>query len=185
MPTGKNANSRAASKRSRREGNKLTPTISIIRIHEPEEASSTVMAVMEQHRQDIRHRAWSYFEQRGQTPGNDWDDWLRAEREILWIPHAEMFEIACTIVLRIAVPGFLPKSLEIMVTPQSLLLQATETHNHGRLEVRLHFCEFGQRLFRRFDLPSPIDVATVSATLDKGILEISADKVRRPALVNS
>jgi HSP20 family molecular chaperone IbpA len=159
----------------------MTTTISITRIHDLEEASSAVMALTEQHEQDIRHRAWDYFQRRGQIVGNDWDDWLRAEREVLWVPHAEMFENAVTIVLRVAVPGFGPKSIQVTATPQSLLLQATEMHRHDRLEARLRFCEFGQQLFRRFDLPARIDPNTVSATLDKGILEIFACIARKPA----
>jgi len=39
------------------------------------------------------------------------------------------------------------------------------------------FCEFsGKKLFRRLDLPSEIDVNKVTASLDKGILEIDAPK---------
>ncbi|MGO9258837.1 MAG: Hsp20 family protein [Bryobacteraceae bacterium] len=156
----------------------MTPRISITRINDQEEASSILLAQTEQHLQDIRNRAYDNFQQRGQLVGNDWDDWLRAEREVLWKPHAELFENALAIVLRAAVPGFDPKSVQVTATPLSLLIQGTETHHHQGLEARLHFCEFGQRLFRQFDLPARIDPNTVSATLDKGILEIVASKAR-------
>lgn len=152
----------------------MIPRISITTIPDQEEGSSAVLALTEQHLQGIRHRAFDYFQQRGQVLGNDWDDWLRAERELLWNPHAEMFENPFAIVLRIAVPGFGPKSIQVTATPQSLLIQGTEAHRHDGIETRLHFCEFGQRLFRLFDLPRRIDPKTVSATLDKGILEILA-----------
>jgi HSP20 family molecular chaperone IbpA len=157
----------------------MTPRISITRIHDQEEASSTFLAQTEQHLQDIRQRAFDNFQQRGQVVGNDWDDWLRAEREVLWKPHAEMFENSLAIVLRVAVPGFDAKSIQVMATPHSILIQGTETHHHEGLEARLHFCEFGQRLFRFFDLPARIDLNMVSATLDKGILEIVASIARR------
>jgi HSP20 family molecular chaperone IbpA len=91
-----------------------------------------------------------------------------------------MFENAYAIVLRVAVPGFGPKSIQVTATPHSLLIQGAETHQHDGLEARLHFCEFGQRLFRRFDLPARIDPNLVAATLDKGILEILASISRRP-----
>jgi DUF2934 family protein len=32
---------------------------------------------------EIRRRAYEIYEQRGRTPGNQHEDWLRAEREIL------------------------------------------------------------------------------------------------------
>jgi len=156
----------------------MTPRISITKINDQEEASSTFLAQTEQHLQDIRQRAFDNFHQRGQVVGNDWDDWLRAEREVLWKPHAEMFENSLAIVLRVAVPGFDAKSIQVTATPHSLLVQGTETHHHEGLEARLHFCEFGQRLFRLFDLPARIDPNTVSATLDKGIVEIVASIAR-------
>ena len=30
----------------------------------------------------VRDRAYQLYEQRGGEPGHDWDDWLRAEREL-------------------------------------------------------------------------------------------------------
>jgi HSP20 family molecular chaperone IbpA len=159
----------------------MTPRISITAIHNPEEASSALFGQTDHHLQEVRHRAFDYFQQRGEVWGKDWDDWLRAEREVLWKPSAEMFENTVAIVLRVAVPGFGPKSIQITATPHSLLVEGTEPHQHEGVEVRLHFCEFGQRLFRRFDLPARIDPNQVSATLDKGILEIFANIARRPA----
>lgn len=56
--------------------------------------------------ENIRYHAFDYFEQRGKILGNDWEDWLRAERQVLWNTLAEMFEKAFAIVLRVAVPRF-------------------------------------------------------------------------------
>jgi HSP20 family protein len=158
----------------------MIAAISIARIHDPDEALSAVSALTEEHLADVRHRAFDYFQERGRSVGNDWDDWLRAERKLLWSPRAEMFESSFTIVLRVGVPGFGPKSIQVTATPRSILIQGTESHQHDGLDTRLHFCEFGERLFRRFDLPSAIDPATVAATLDKGVLEIVAGILRRP-----
>jgi len=156
----------------------MAPRISITKIHDQEEASSALSGQTDHHLQEVRHRAFDYFQQRGELLGNDWEDWLRAEREVLWRPPAEMFENASTIVLRVAVPGFAPKSIQVTATPHSLLIQATETHQHDGLQDRLHFCEFGQQLFRRFDLPARVDPDKVSARLDKGIVEIVASIAR-------
>jgi len=160
------------------ERHSMTPRISITKIHDQEEASSALLGQTDHHLQEVRHRAFDYFQQRGELLGNDWEDWLRAEREVLWRPPAEMFENASTIVLRVAVPGFPPESIQVTATPHSLLIQGTEMHQHDGLENRLHFCEFGQRLFRRFDLPARVDPNKVSATLDKGIVEIVATIAR-------
>jgi HSP20 family molecular chaperone IbpA len=156
----------------------MTPDISITKIPGQEEALSAISGQTDYHLQEVRHRAFDYFQQRGEHLGNDWEDWLRAEREVLWRPPAEMFETESAIVLRVAVPGFAPKSIQVTATPHSLLIQGTEMHLHDGMEDRLHFCEFGQRLFRRFDLPARVDPNKVSATLDKGIVEIVASKAR-------
>ena len=34
-------------------------------------------------RKKIEERAYQIFEERGRTPGFDFDDWLRAEKEVL------------------------------------------------------------------------------------------------------
>lgn len=158
----------------------MMPSVSITRIHDQEKASSALFALTEQKLQDIRRRAFEYFRERGQYMGNDWDDWLRAERELLWRPDAEMLEHPSAIVLRVAVPGFDARSIQVTAAPHSLVVQSTETHHHEGIEARLRFCEFGQCLFRRFDLPARIAPSTVSATLDKGILEIIANIARQP-----
>ena len=158
----------------------MTQAISITKIHSQEEASSAVLGQTDHYLQEVRHRAFDYFQRGGEHLGNDWEDWLRAEREVLWRPPAEMFENASAIVLRVAVPGFAPKSIQVTATPYSLLIQGTEVHQHDGLEDRLHFCEFGQRLFRRFDFPARVDPSKVSATLDKGIVEIVASIARPP-----
>jgi len=158
----------------------MKPGISITTIPGQEEGWAAVLALTEQYCQDIRRRAFDHFQRRGEILGNDWDDWLLAERELSWMPRAEMFENTHSIVLRVAVPGFGPRSLGVTATPNSLLIQGTEEHHHTGLDARLRFCEFGTRLFRRFDLPTAIDPNGVSATLDKGILEILARVARRP-----
>jgi len=158
----------------------MTPDISITKIHGQEEAMSVISGQTDYYLQQVRHRAFDYFQQRGQLMGNDWEDWLRAEREVLWQPPAEMFQNASAIVLRVAVPGFAPRSIQVTATPHSLLIQGAETHQHDGLEERLHFCEFGQRLFRCFDLPARVDPDNVSATWDKGIVEIVAGIARPP-----
>jgi hypothetical protein len=32
--------------------------------------------------EEIEHRAYALYEQRGRQDGHDWDDWFQAEREI-------------------------------------------------------------------------------------------------------
>ena len=126
---------------------------------------------------EIRQRAFGLFERRGQTIGMDLDDWLQAEREVVWSPASELVENKDDFCARLALPGFDAKDLEVTATPNALIVRAESTHTHEGKEGEVCFCEFsGKKLFRRLDLPSEIDVNKVTASLDKGILEIDAPK---------
>jgi len=159
----------------------MQPHIPVLTIHDQEQASAALLAETRQHVQEIQCRAFDGFQKRGEIVGDDLGDWLRAERELLWKPLSEMFENEYAVVLRVAAAGFNAASLHITASPHWVLVQGTDTHGHPGLEARLRFCEFGQRLFRSFELPSPIDPNSVSVTLDKGIIEIVARKARPAA----
>lgn len=139
----------------------------------PETLSQTMNAIAD----EIRQRAFSLFERRGQTTASDLDDWLQAEREVVWSPASELVENKNDFRARLALPGFEAKELEVTATPNALVVQAESTHTHEGKEGDVCFCEFsGKKLFRRLDLPSEIDVDKVTASLDKGILEVTAPK---------
>jgi len=42
---------------------------------------------------EIRTRAYQIYESRGRQPGNDMDDWLQAEYELMELPIARIAEI--------------------------------------------------------------------------------------------
>jgi hypothetical protein len=49
----------------------------------PEQKPPTAMASEPQHLEDdIRRRAYQFYEERGREEGHDLEDWLRAEEEI-------------------------------------------------------------------------------------------------------
>ena len=57
-----------------------------------------------------------------------------------------------------------------------MLIRADAGHHHDESDGKVCFCDFGEKLFRQFELPVAIDVDRVSATLEKGILQIVAKK---------
>ena len=126
---------------------------------------------------EIRRRAFSLFERRGRTMGWDLEDWLQAEREVVWSPASELIENKDDFRARLSLPGFDAKDLEVTATPNALVVRAESTHTHEGKEGDVRFCEFsGKKMFRHLDLPSEIDVDKVTASLDKGILEVAAPK---------
>jgi HSP20 family protein len=146
------------------------------RISEPERAASSLLAEMERTAAAIRERAFDYYQRRGAASGRDLDDWLLAEREVIWTPCAEMTENDEEVILRVDAAGLDVRNLRVTATPNAILIRADAGHHHDESDGKVCFCEFGEKLFRQFELPSAIDVDRVSATLEKGMLQIVAKK---------
>lgn len=137
----------------------------------------TFMQRLESITDSIREQAYHLFHKRGGTNGSDVDDWLQAERDVLWSPAAELVEDEKELRARIAVPGFDAEDMQVSATPDSLVIEAAATHSHEKKDGSVRFCEFSEKqLFRRLELPAPIDVDKVKASLNKGILEVIAPK---------
>jgi HSP20 family protein len=125
----------------------------------------------------IRQRAFGLFEERGTVPGSDMEDWLRAERELVWAPKAETMEDDKQFRLRLMVPGLEAKDLQITAMPDAIIVQSEALSKESKESSAVPFRELRERkLFRRFDLEEPIDPARTEASLNKGILEIVASK---------
>lgn len=154
--------------------------VPIERINEPERGMSTVLAKMEKAADAIRQRAFGHFQTRGGVVGSDLDDWLRAERELIWAPSAEVTENDKEVTLRVQAPGLEPDDIQVTATPHSILIQAEVSHSHEQSNGNVCFCDFAAQMFRHVNLPQEIDVNKVTATLNKGILNIVAAKSQAP-----
>lgn len=125
----------------------------------------------------VRQRAYKLFQRRGETDGSEVDDWLTAERELIWAPESDLIENNGRFQLQVAVPGFDPEQVSVTASSDAVTVSAESSHKHDKTEGDVHFCEFGEKtLFRKFDWPKPIDVDKVTAHLEKGVLHISAPK---------
>jgi len=146
----------------------------------PKTENATFLGEVEKLFDQVRRRAYGLFEWRGRGEGQDVDDWLTAEREMLWSPPAELTEKENAYQARIAAPGFDAKEIQVSVTPESIVVKAEANQTGDKQEGSVHFSEFAERtLFRRIDLPEPIDVDKVKATLDKGLLVLTAEKAAK------
>jgi len=102
---------------------------------------------------------------------------VQAERDVVWSPAAELVDNAKEFKARMAVPGFDAKEIRVSATPDALIIQAEASHTHDRKDGNVRFCEFSaKQLFRRLPLPESVDVEKVTASLDKGILQVIAPK---------
>jgi len=122
----------------------------------------------------IRQRAFGLFSERGTAHGGEMEDWLRAERELVWVPQSEAMEDDKQFRLRLIVPGLEAQDLQITAMPDAIIVQAEGASKEAST---VPFRELrGRKLFRRFDFEEPIDPARTEASLAKGILEIVASK---------
>src|SRR5437867_7526450 len=125
----------------------------------------------------IRQKAFEAFQCRGCADGRSLDDWLQAERDIVQSPKAELIEKDGKFQVQVAVPGFDSKDIRVTAMPTALFVEVGSRHEHEKSQGDVYFFEFGHmQLFRRLDLPAPINVDKVSARLEHGILQLTAPK---------
>jgi len=125
----------------------------------------------------IRQRAFDLFDQRGRTAGKDIDDWLNAEREMIFVPPSELVEEDMSIELRVAAPGFRADQLSVRASPGIIIVEGKADSKQERKEGKICFSELSRRdLLRQFIMPKEIDPEQVSASLQEGIVTIVANK---------
>lgn len=155
--------------------------MSKVRVHPEsdvrEATSGSVVDTIEEVSSAIERRAFELFEKRGREPGRELEDWLEAEKELFFIPPAEISESAKGFRMTISAPGFDASDIEVIAMPLELLVEAKAER---RLEPRRDNMTAGslefKTLYRRFNLTSPIETDQVTARMDEGSLTIEAPK---------
>jgi len=134
----------------------------------------------------IRERAFDLFQHRGETSSSETEDWLQAERDVVWSPASELTDEGKAFSASLAMPGFDAGDIQLSALPDALLIEADSAHSHESEDGDVCFREFSDKqLFRRMNLPERIDVDRVSASLDQGILRITAAKATQTAAAAS
>jgi len=158
------------------------PQVAIERLDEKHAADTSVVDEMKSLAERIRQRAFEIFERRGASDGFAVDDWLTAERDLFRIPESELLERDGKFEARVSAPGIDPADVTVTALPDALIVKGSTVHQHEHTDGDVRFCEFDQRtLFRRFDLPERINVDQVTASLDRGMLQLTARKAPQPA----
>jgi HSP20 family protein len=123
----------------------------------------------------IMKRAYDIFCGSGFVPGKDLDDWLAAERELVWKPAIELTEKDNQFEIRIAVAGIDPKDLNVEVTSDDLLVKG-ETKTEKKVDKgEVHTSELQSgSLFRSIHFPKNVDPEKVKAEIKNGLLTVVA-----------
>ena len=154
------------------------PNIAIQKIKGEAEKVVPVFDELARRFEDVRRRAFDLFEQRGRELGHAFDDWVKAEHEVMGWPAAELKEIDGKYELDMTLPGFEAKDVEVTAAPGEIVVHAFSKHEKKGTEEHVVWSEFGSNdVYRRFDLPEGIDVDKTEAKLENGMLHILAAKM--------
>jgi HSP20 family protein len=93
-----------------------------------------------------------------------------------WTPPVDLYETAGGFVLTIEVPGLTREQVEIHAEESRIVIRGERSGAQVPCE-QYHRVERGHgRFSRAFVLPEPIDVESVSAELDDGLLTVTIPK---------
>ena len=121
------------------------------------------------------------FAKRSRELGHDLEDWLNAERELLGWPAAELAEKDGAYEIQITLPGFEAKDVEVTATPSEIVVHAATKVEKKAEKGNVLWAEFGSNgVYRRFEVPRPINVDKVTANLENGLLRINAPEIAKP-----
>ena len=71
--------------------------------------------------------------------------------------------------------------MKVIAMPDALIVSAESKHRHSKN----HLAAIGaKRIFQRFNLPDSIDTGSVHATLENGLLKITA-KLAQPKVITA
>ena len=130
----------------------------------------------------LSKRAFELFENQGWMLGHDLDDWLKAERELLWRPCVELTETDAAVRVSCALAGLTAKDVEVLAEPNRLTVRADTKHGHRKEEGDVRFCEFHKgSLYRSIVLPCPVVPEKAKAEMKEGILTVTLPKAKEPA----
>lgn len=101
----------------------------------------------------------------------------RALTPALWEPAVELYETDGELVMRAEMPGIDPKSVEVHVSGETLIVKAEVKAEEEQKGRNYHRRELRHGAFqRRMRLPTPVQAGLAKATFKNGILEVRVPK---------
>ena len=129
----------------------------------------------------IARRAYELFEARACEHGHDWEDWFRAESELLRPVSVSMSESDDRISVRANVFGFEENELRVSIEPRRIMILgkkeviATETEG-GKLE---YIDWYPDQILQFIDLATDVTPEGAVVELQSGLLKFELPKAAR------
>ncbi|PYU28929.1 MAG: hypothetical protein DMG32_01520 [Acidobacteria bacterium] len=126
----------------------------------------------------IARRAFELFEDDGGIFGRDLDHWFRAEAELLHPVHVQVRESDDAIIVDAEVPGFSASELQLSLEPRRLTISGKKQSSSEEKKGNVLYSErCSNELLRSVELPVEVNASRATATLNNGILELTALKL--------
>ncbi len=129
----------------------------------------------------IARRAYELFETHGREHGRDWEDWFRAESELLRPVSVSMSESEDHISVRANVLGFGEKELAISVEPDQITILGKRETPTKELQAEIDYTEPDQ-ILKIIDLPKEVRPESSVVELQAGVLSFEVMKAARQAV---
>ena len=138
---------------------------------------ATLQWQMQQLQLAIARRAYELFELRGGEHGHDWEDWFRAESEILRPVSVAFSEMDGHSSVCVNVLGFKPDELTVSVEPRRIMVLGQKQINLTESELAAEYIRsFPDQIMRVIDLPIEIDPANTIIEIHEGMLKFELVK---------
>jgi len=109
----------------------------------------------------ITKRAYEIFRQRGGTASLDLEDWLAAERELIFKPEVYVEENDLTITVRVRIGKVRPLDIQLLLSAEAMVIRAEQSAT-------------AKRMFRTIQFPRRIDVKKAEVRYEDGYLILTA-----------
>jgi HSP20 family protein len=152
------------------------PRATLLRLQNPQDLAREVQQV----RLAIARRAYELFEARGREHGHDWEDWLRAEAELLRPVSVSMWESEDRISVRANTLGFEENDLRVSIEPRRITIlgeggNTTETEG-GKVEY-IDWCP--DQILQFIDLTAEVMPEGAVVDLQAGLLMFDLPKATK------
>ncbi len=122
----------------------------------------------------MARRAYELFEQRGGEHGHDWEDWFRAESELLRPISVAVSESNQRVSLRVNVLGFEAGELKVSVEPSRITIYGSKRHQPAE-------SEYPDQTFRVIALPAEVNPDAAAVVFEAGVVKLELFKAATPS----
>lgn len=122
-------------------------------------------------------RAYELFERREREHGRDWEDWFRAEAELLRPVEIKLNDSGRAFIARTDLAGFRPENIQLSLETRCLRISALSSGKEKRDgDKSVPSPKQREQVFRVVALPANVNTSQARAKFEDGVLEVVMPK---------